>query len=291
LKNLRFWPSMLAAVALTVPLSAEEIDAPEPSWQAATAIAAAAEPSQDREPNQSQTQNATQNANQDANQNAKQDATQNKAALPDNPGAARDEEKKPGKTERVLGLAPSYGVVNNPATAKPLTPRQKFRLFYRQATDPYHFISIGISAGFGQATDSLPEYGQGAQGYGKRYGAALADSTAAGFFGTFLLPSLLHEDPRYFRQGSGTTRSRLWHAAKTSLITRHDDGSRCINYSNIVSGFFGSAIGNAYYPEQERELETTLQRGADHIPTASINAIVSEFWPDIHDRIFKKKKK
>ena len=206
---------------------------------------------------------------------------QNRATGPNDPSSDPDP-KKPKV------IVPTYGVANGPPPL-PLTPAQKFKLFCRWEVDPFHFLSIGVAAGVGQATNDLPEYGQGAEGYGKRYATDFADSTLAGFFGKFALASVLHEDPRYFRQGTGSTKSRLIHAAKFAVITRKDDGSSTINYANLFSGFIAAGIGQAYYPDDDRDVGTTLSRGARHIYSASIGATLAEFWPDIRNKLKKKK--
>ena len=109
--------------------------------------------------------------------------------------------------------------------ARALTVGEKWRLFYRQTYDPFQFITASFTAGINQADNEFPEYGQGMKGYVKRYGAGFADNSLGAFFGNFALPSLLHDDPRYFRRGSGPFVSRLLHAAGGAAITRRDNGT------------------------------------------------------------------
>jgi hypothetical protein len=114
------------------------------------------------------------------------------------------EAKKKEESQRVLGVIPHFGVTDR-QDADPLRPREKFRLFLKSAFDPVTIGIVGVQAGLSQADNSFPDYGQGAQGYGKRFGAAFADEVAAGFFSNFAYPSLLKQDPRYFRMGNASS--------------------------------------------------------------------------------------
>ena len=299
---------MLAAIALTAPVGAEEINAPQLRRPAAMEEnAPAAGPAI---VNQAQAGGAAENvtasaeAPQDSAQAAAQSANQ-PATLPDNPPShnqagteakkaaddqKNEEQKKSGQEshERALGMMPMFTVVDDASTAQPLSPREKFRLFYRQTYDPYQFFSAGISAGIGQAEDSLSGYGQGAQGYGKRYGATLADNSLGAFFGNFLLPTLMHEDPRFFRMGSGGFMHRLLHAAGSQLIAHRDNGTIGPAYANVMGNFIACGIGNVYYPASDRGAGTTIERGALVTTTGMIGAVFQEFWPDIQRHLSKK---
>jgi hypothetical protein len=218
-------------------------------------------------------------------QSAEPGDTADGAQIPDRPAPGRENHK------RLFGLGPrQYYVVDDSSLARPLTVKEKWHLYYRQTVNPYRFISTGVSAGIGQARDTFPDYGQGMEGYGKRYGAGIADRTLGSFFGSFLLPSLFHDDPRYFRMRSGSVFRRGIYAASRVLITRHDDGSRCANYPRIMGAFIGTGLGNLYYPESERGAGTTFVRGAGVLESAAVGFVFKEFWPDIRDKIFKKKK-
>jgi hypothetical protein len=142
----------------------------------------------------------------------------------------------------------------------------------------------------GQAENQLSGYGQGMQGYGKRYGATLADNSLGGFFGNYLLPSVMHEDPRYFRMGSGSFMRRLVHAAGGQVIAHRDDGTVGPAYANVLGNFIGCGFGNLYYPKTDRGVGTTFERGAQVTLTGTIGSLLQEFWPDIHDKMFRKHK-
>ncbi len=152
--------------------------------------------------------------------------------------------------QRIFGVIPNFYVVydKNPV---PLSPKLKFQLAFKAMTDPVTFLGFAANAGIYQATD-YPSYTQGAKGYFERLGATFAGGYTNILVGDAILPSLLHQDPRYFFQGTGTTKSRLWHAVSSAFITRTDSGGRQINYSSIGGDLASGAIANAYYPSSER---------------------------------------
>jgi hypothetical protein len=160
------------------------------------------------------------------------------------------EQVKIEEKQRVFGVVPNFYVTYE-HDAAPLTPKLKFQLAIRALTDPVTISGFGLNAAIYQAAD-YPSYGQGAAGYGKRLGATFAGGYTKILLGDALLPSLFHQDPRYFYQGTGTTKSRLLHAMATPFVTRGDDGRREINYSNLIGDLASGAIANAYYPSQDR---------------------------------------
>jgi hypothetical protein len=127
------------------------------------------------------------------------------------------------KHPRLFWIVPTYDVTNIKPTS-PLTARGKWRLFVKNETDPFTFGWVAFEAGLAQATNDSSGYGQGAAGYSKRFGAGLADEWAAGFFGTFVFPSALHQDPRYYRVGAGPFKQRLAHALIRPVVTHKDSG-------------------------------------------------------------------
>jgi hypothetical protein len=161
-------------------------------------------------------------------------------------------ELKEEETQRVLGVIPNFYVSYVPDPA-PLTPRQKFSLAWHSSIDPVTFVSVGVSAGIEQANNSFKGYGQGAQGYGKRYGAAYADGFISNMIGGALLASWWKQDPRYFYQGTGTKRSRMVHAIVSSVMCKSDRGQWQVNYSAIVGGWASAGISYAYYPASSRQ--------------------------------------
>jgi len=179
--------------------------------------------------------------------------------------------------QRVLGFIPNF-YVSYVSNAVPLTSKQKFQLAWKSTVDPVTFGVTGAVAGIQQATNEFDGYGQGAQGYGKRYGAAYADLVTGTFIGGAILPSLLKQDPRYFYKGTGTTRSRIWYAIANSVICKGDNGHWQPNYSSIVGGLAAGGISNLYYPASDREgLELTFENALIGIgETAAVN-LLQEF--------------
>ena len=173
--------------------------------------------------------------------------------------------------------------------AAPLSSGQKFQLFFKSATDPWAYLLSAAGAGIDQADDSFPEYGQGAEGYGKRFGAAYADYFTGNFFGNAVLTSLLREDPRYFQKGTGSYTKRVLWAASSSVWCKRDSGTWGPNYANVLGNLIGSSISNVYYPESDRTARGTIERGFTVTAQGIIGAEVIEFWPDIVRRHNQKK--
>ncbi len=158
----------------------------------------------------------------------------------------KDEEK-----QRVLGVVPNFYVTYN-HDAVPLKPKQKFELAWKEIIDPVGFGVTAAVAGIEQATNAFDGYGQGAQGYAKRYGASYADLVTSTFIGSAILPSLLKQDPRYFYKGTGSVRSRILYALAASVICKGDNGHWQANYSAIGGGLAAGGISNLYYPAADR---------------------------------------
>ena len=187
----------------------------------------------------------------------------------------RQEEK-----QRMLGVVPDFLTVNS-GEAAPLTPRQKFQLNFRNALDPFTFVLAGLDAGVSQADDSFPGYGQGASGYAKRFGASYADTFDADLWGSAILPVLLHEDPRYFRKGTGSFLGRVLHAAASAVWCRRDNGRWGPNYAYVAGNFIAGGFSNLYYPASDRGAGLTAERAATVTAEGTISSEFFEFWPDI----------
>jgi carboxypeptidase family protein len=162
------------------------------------------------------------------------------------------EQVKLEEKQRIFGIIPNF-YVSYDQNAAPLTAKLKFRLAAKVAFDPITFIGVGIAAGAEQAGDH-PNYPQGWKGFGERYGAAYTNGFTDIMIGGAILPSLLHQDPRYFYQGTGTTKSRVLHAVSFPFICRGDNGRLQPNYSTIGGDLGSAAIANAYYPASNRGL-------------------------------------
>jgi hypothetical protein len=160
------------------------------------------------------------------------------------------EQVKIQEKQRIFGVIPNFYVVYEPNPA-PLTTKLKFRLALRTATDPITFLGTGFISALQQAGDT-PNFGQGAQGFAKRFGANNADAFTDIMIGGAILPSLLHQDPRYFYKGTGTTKSRIRHAVLYPFVCKGDNGRSQPNYSSLGGDLASSAISNLYYPESNR---------------------------------------
>lgn len=189
--------------------------------------------------------------------------------------------------ERILGVIPEFGVTNR-RQAPSLTSSQKFRLFARQAFDPFQWVVAGAQAGLSQAENTFPGYGQGAAGYGKRYGATVADVTDREFMSNFAFPVLLKQDPRYFRIGHGTIKHRIIYSLAQEFSCKSDEGARQFNFSKMLGAFASKTISNAYYPPDGRGFRLTMRRSGVSILSGMGNGLAAEFWPDINCKVFHK---
>ncbi|MGB6829593.1 MAG: hypothetical protein WBE41_16220 [Terracidiphilus sp.] len=191
-----------------------------------------------------------------------------------------EEQLKQQETQRVAGVMATFNTTRN-RDALPLSSRQKFQLFFKSAFDPWPFGLSAVVAGIGQAEDSTPEWGGGMEGYGKRFGAGYADYFMGNFFGNAVLPSLLHEDPRYFQMGSGRPIKRFLWAAASTVWCKRDKGGWGPNWANVGGNLIGSAIGRVYYPAADRTVGSTFSDGLTVSAEGIVGAEVIEWWPDI----------
>lgn len=170
------------------------------------------------------------------------------------------EQIKAQEKQRVLGVFPNF-YTSFLWEAAPLRPKQKFGLAVRSRIDPVMFATIAIAAAIEQKSNTFPGYGGGPQGYGKRYGAALADSVSERMIGGAILPSLFHQDPRYFYKGSGSVGSRLRYAISEAFMCRGDNGKQQVNYSYILGNFLAAGLSNAYRADVDRSASVTITNG------------------------------
>jgi hypothetical protein len=190
---------------------------------------------------------------------------------------AAEEQIKEQEKQRVLAFIPNF-YVSYAHDAAPLNARQKFKLAWRTAVDPVTFVGAGLYAGFEQAGDRYPGYGQGVQGYAKRYGSSYADAVSGIFVGNAILPSLLKQDPRYFYKGTGSIRSRLLYAMASPVICKGDDKSWQPNYSFIAGSIAVGGISNIYIPAADRNSAgTVFQNALIRIGQGAVGAIFQEF--------------
>ncbi len=200
-----------------------------------------------------------------------------------------------------MRILPQFDVTSR-QNAPPLTSGEKFRLFVKSAFDPATIGTVGLQAGLSQAENEFAGYGQGAQGYGKRFGASLADEVSSGFWSNYVYASLLKEDPRYFRLGSGNSfRRRLFRGIGQEFVCHTDSGGRSFSYESVLGGLTSGAMSNLYYPgkslirtipatattpavpvyEDDRGVELTLSRTAISFGYGIAGNLFDEFWPDL----------
>lgn len=162
--------------------------------------------------------------------------------------------------QRIVGVIPNFYSTYD-WNAPPLLARQKFRLGIHSIIDPVSLFGVAVTAGAEQYQNVFPAYGSGVEGYGKRYGAALANHVSATLLGRAVYPSLFHQDPRYFYKGKGSIRSRALYAISSAFVARGDDGRRQPNYSRLLGNFSAAAISNLYYPASDRGASLVVLNG------------------------------
>ena len=178
--------------------------------------------------------------------------------------------------QRVLGVIPNFYVTYVPDAA-PLTAKQKYHLAFKLTIDPAYFVVAGAVAGVQQARNEFSGYGQGAQGYAKRYGATLADLTMSNLLGNAVFPALSKQDPRYFYKGTGTAKSRALYTLANALTCKGDNGHRQFDYSSILGSLVAGGISNLYYPPSDRSAALTFENTAIGIGGTAILNLMKEF--------------
>src|SRR5216683_198978 len=203
--------------------------------------------------------------------------------------APTDLPKLEKKDKRILGFIPNYKTVPQARDdTPPLSIHGKFKLATDDSFDPFVLPIVGMYSAVSQFNNQNPSWGQGMKGYAKRYGAAFVDSTTGNYMTEAIFPTLLHQDPRYFRLGEGGALKRTSYALTRVLVTRTDGGHNNVNISEVVGNFTAGAISNFYQPPEGRNVWATVRRGTQQTMYDSIFNILKEYWPDIHKKLFKK---
>lgn len=164
---------------------------------------------------------------------------------------------------------------------KPLRPRQKLELFADQSIAPSRILASLAGAGISQAANTLPGYGQGADGYAKRFGSSMASGASNHFFGSFVIPSLLHDDPRYFVKLHADLGHRVGYALSRLVVTRKDDGAETANWPGILAPLLAESLANSYLPTNERTAGKTFQRYGLRLGLTAVGNLAKEYWPTI----------
>jgi hypothetical protein len=163
----------------------------------------------------------------------------------------------------------------------PLTVSQKAGLWVKNSVAPSAWLGSAVGAGIAQATNSPSGYGQGAEGYGKRFGAAMATHATTEFAGTFVIASIARQDPRYFVHGQGTFGQRFGYALSRVVVAPNDGGGYGFNWGGVLGPLVGESVANAYLPVHEQTGARTAQRYAAELGVKAGTNVLREFWPDI----------
>ena len=191
--------------------------------------------------------------------------------------------------DRLFFALPNFLTLENAGHVPPLTTGQKFQVVARGSFDPVVFVWYGALSGISQAENSEPGYGQGAEGYGKRYGAAFADGTIENFLTAAVLPSVLRQDPRFFQSGHGGFVHRTAYAVSRIFVTRTDAGGQQFNFSEIFGSAAAAAISTySYHPKGDRTVPNTASVWGTQVGYDTITFVVKEFWPDIRRKLHKR---
>jgi hypothetical protein len=186
---------------------------------------------------------------------------------------------------RIFGVVPNYKTVNDPSQpVTPIGPGEKFQLVLHYF-DPFTFAVSGIQAGVEQMKNEKESYGQGALGYSKRYGADFTDAFTNELFVVGVFPSLLHEDPRYFRRGQGGGLRRMGYSLSRIVVARTDSGGHRFNFSEFLGNFTSGSISQTYYPREERGIGGIFSRMTVQIGYDALFNVFKEFYPDLKKKL------
>jgi hypothetical protein len=224
----------------------------------------------------------------------RQESSSAPAAPAVQPAAGQSQQEKAAQQikeqeqQRVLGILPSFNISYR-SDAVSLTAKQKLALAFRSSTDPVAFAVALTVGGYHDAMHDDVGFPWGMKGYGERSGAAYLDAFDGAMIGNGILPSILHQDPRYFRLGHGTTTHRLLYALMTNVMCKHDNtGKWEPNYSNVAGNIASGAISNLYYPSSGSGVSEMFTNGFVVTAEGGFGSIFQEFWPDISRKFLHK---
>lgn len=215
------------------------------------------------------------------------------AGQPAQPGDPDPKKQGPAtgtSNDRLFFTLPNFLTLENAGQVPPLTIGQKYKVVARSTFDYVQYPWYAFLSGISQAEDSEEGYGQGAEGYGKRFGAAFADGTLENFMTGAVLPSLLRQDPRFFQSGQGSFWHRTGYAMSRILVTRADSGRSQFNASEVFGSAISAGIATySYHPREDRNVGNAFSVWGSQIGYDTLTFVVKEFWPDIRRKIRKKK--
>jgi len=211
-------------------------------------------------------------------------------ARSENPCTSKSKDESEGQqTNRILGIVPNFGAVSANTQLPPLTTKGKFWLATQDSFDYSSFIWTGVLAGQQFGSNSYPEFGQGAAGYGRYYWHSFVDGVSGTFFTEAIVPWATRQDPRYYTMGHGGFFRRTGYALSRVVLTKTDAGGTSFNWSEVVGNAFEAGLSNAYYPREERGLHQTAINWGTQLESAALNNIAKEFWPDFRRVVLRRK--
>ena len=190
--------------------------------------------------------------------------------------------------KRAYGVLPNYRTAEEGNPFKPITSKQKMTISYKDTVDGPIFGISAVFAGLYQLQNQNPSFGQGMKGYAKRFGYSYVDQAMGNFLTEGILPSVFHDDPRYFRRGKGAVSSRTGYALTRIFLTKSDKGNWRFNSSEFLGNAVAVAVSNAYYPDT-RTVSDNTNKLAIQLGTDAISNVLKEFWPDVKKRLTKNK--
>jgi hypothetical protein len=212
------------------------------------------------------------------------------AQQPSSPGELSDHSDNPTTTpesKRLFGIVPNYRTSPSLSDYEPLSPKEKFKLAAQDAFDRGTIVLSAAFAGEAQLTNSEPSFGQGAAGYGRYFATTYADFVIGDYMTEAIFPSVLRQDPRYFRKNKGSGLSRVGYAAGQIFWTHTDAGGTQFNYSEVLGNSTAVAVSTAYYPGS-RDAADAISRLAIQLGVDAASNMLKEFWPDINRRFSRK---
>jgi hypothetical protein len=211
-------------------------------------------------------------------------------STPKEEGKTQSGPGQPLEDKRLFGVLPNYRTAEGSVPFQPITAKQKFTIASKDSFDYPVLLTTGLFAGLSQLEGSNNNvYGQGLKGFAHRYGIGYVDQVIGNFFPEAIVPALLHKDPRYFRKGEGSKKSRLFYAVSHIVVSRNDKGETTFNSPEILGNALASLTVMSYHPHERTLSAGFYQWGVTYIGSDMVGQILKEFWPDIKRRYFHKR--
>jgi hypothetical protein len=267
-----FRVGFIATLLIALPALAQQEQVSAPRSALSSQVAAPAQPDQSSQQGQ---------ADQDDQDKPKKHKTPEEKAETAAPATSND---------RLFFALPNFLTLETADLVPPLTTKQKFAVVTRSSFDYIQVPWYAFLAGVSQAENSEPGYGQGAAGYGKRFGAAAADGTIENYWTSAILPSVFHQDPRFYQLGKGGFWHRTFYAMSRIVVTRSDSGSDQFNVSEVFGSAIAASISTySYHPHADKTLSNTASVWGSQIGYDTVTIVLKEFWPDIRRKLTHKR--